>query len=319
MIRFYCQYSFGGFRTFRIDGKPNENLVEQEVTEKDMLDFPKMGDLYFNYGGAKLLYRMLDNGELAIVLKEIPGIEKDTDGRLINCALEIIASPDDKELMDNITLAIVSNLTSFQKEFVDEFSLRGGLHYNGEFLVNFVDSFRGKTPETSSEILANLSSRQGPVYLLIPSSPLFMTDSHLQAKVIRDLHLGDTPAEQANTIDNTISPASLATLEGSVTFVAAAESETDIAVKEVVEEETNVDTPAGNDEEDNLYLKVLDLERMIEQLEEENGKYKTDIDTLRRRLSETLAQDQQIRKILSGLAIGCAALALGWILTAIFK
>ena len=65
MIRYYCQYSYGGFKTFRIKGEQHEALT-QEVTAEEKFEFPDLADLYFNHGGAKLLYRYFDDNTIAL-------------------------------------------------------------------------------------------------------------------------------------------------------------------------------------------------------------------------------------------------------------
>lgn len=324
MINFYCQYSFGGFRTFRINGTENEALKEQEVTSSDPLDFPTMGSVYFNYGGAKLLYRVFDSGELAVIVREIPGVERDTDGRLINCALQIIASPDEKALMDNVALEIINTLPKFEKDFAAGFSLRGGLHYNGEFLTNFVEKLRGKVAETSAPQLEDLAEHPGPVYLFVPSSPLFMNDPKLQAKVVRELHLGSESSEIKNTLAATISPSKLPELVGSVNFVAAStgevveEKHTD--EERVVEEVADIVTETKTDDPNaGFQLHIIDLERNIEQLEGEKAKAVSDAEALRAQIRQILEKNLRMRQIVYGLGLGCGALALGWILTALLK
>lgn len=323
MIRFYCQYSYGGFRTFRINGEADEALKGQEViyddnTKENTLDFPQMGSLYFNYGGVKLLYRVYDNGELAIVLREIPGIEKDTDGRPINCALQIIGQESDKELMDNIALEIVSSLATFQKDFAEEFSLRGGLHYNGEFLTKFVENLRDKTAEVSAPELEDFASRRGPVYLFVPSSIYFMSDRNLQVKVIRDLRLASDSPEVKSLLSNTISPDRIAELSNTVTFTSeqTAESENDDTTTTVGTTPPSSDTNV--DEETDTRLQLLDLTRRNETLEAEKQQAEIDAAALRQQIRDILKHNARNRSIIYALAAACGALAIGWIISAIF-
>lgn len=321
MLRFYCQYSFGGFRTFRIRGVHNEDLVEQEVTNDREMDFPKMGNLYFNYGGAKMLYRTYDNGELAIVLREIPGIERDTDGRQINCSLQIIAPYSEKALMDNIMLEIINTLPRFQQKFVEEFSFRGGLHYSGEFLNELVEKLRDKNYVTESKSLQNFDSRKGSVYLFVPSSPLFMGDKHLQDKVIKDLQLGSNSFECKNTLKNTISPKELEQLFGTVEFSKVSDcAPLTVNPKEI----SGNDDQEGKDKFENRTDSTdsvnSDVNRVTKDNAAQNCKMsEEDIEALRDEIRKALERQKQMKRIICSLGIGCTAMALGWLLTAILK
>lgn len=328
MIRFYCQYSYGGFRTFRINGEADEALKGQEViyddnTKENTLDFPQMGSLYFNYGGVKLLYRVYDNGELAIVLREIPGLEKDTDGRPVNCALQIIGQESDKALMDNVVLEIISSLEKFEKDFSEEFSLRGGLHYNGEFLTKFVENLRDKTAEADAPVLEDFASRRGPVYLFVPSSIYFMSDRNLQVKVIRDLRLASDSPEVKSLLDNTISPGRIAELSGTVTFTSGQTAEcgntgtTTTTATATTTDTTTTSSDTNTGVETDTRLQLLDLTRRNETLEAEKQQAERDAAALRRQIRDILGRNARNRSIIYALAAACGALAIGWIISAI--
>ena len=46
MIKVYCQYSYGGFKTFYIEGLENEPM-EKEVIDDTVYDFPEDAYCYF--------------------------------------------------------------------------------------------------------------------------------------------------------------------------------------------------------------------------------------------------------------------------------
>ena len=333
MIRFYCQYSYGGFRTFRINGNSNENLLEQEVTSDNKLDFPALCSRYFNYGGAKLLYRRVGDGEIAIILRSIPGFETDTDGRPISCALQIIGQDEDKELLDNVLLGIINGLKQFETDFAEGFSLRGGLHYDGDFLKGFVDSFRGQT--AVGDIAERISKAHGPVYLFVPTSPLFCTDNKLRNKVLLELQLGTTQEELQNTLDNTLSPQNFAALASTIQFVKSDDSSEDEKENVSPKEQDNSEDEDGAEKvedkilitekekqaqnDSGLELKVLDLERTNINLTQENKQISMELSTLKQELAAAISKEQIRKRLLIALEAGCVVLALGWILTAFFK
>ena len=68
MIKVYCQYSYGGFKTFYIEGLENEPM-EKEVIDDTVYDFPEDAYCYFQYGGAKMVYRQLKDGRYDLVVR----------------------------------------------------------------------------------------------------------------------------------------------------------------------------------------------------------------------------------------------------------
>lgn len=325
MIRFYCQYSFGGFRTFRIYGEENEPLTGQEVDKDNMLDFPQQCNIYFNYGGAKLLFRTLADGSYVIALRDIPGIEKDTDGRPINCALQIVGDSEDLPAMRNIVLAIINDVEKFQSEFTEGFSLRNGLHYDGRILADFVKNLKGVTLSAPDTELANLALRSGPVYLFVPTSPLFRTDSKLASKVIAELQLGSTKDDMLNILHNTITKASLPNLAGKVVTVTE-EAETAPAAAQ-----KSPETKAGKKKEENAVttsdtgdnmadkLRIIDLERDLETAEDVRKKVEKENRDLLQKIDEQADAMHRTRNILNALALGAAAVTAAFIISLFYK
>lgn len=136
MIRYYCQFSYGGFRTYRINGEADEPLTQQEVTKKERRDFPELCEYYFDNGGVKLLYRKVGEGKIALILREISGPTTDTDGTPIKTAIQFVGDEDDWDALNKMCLYLITNLNSFEKRFAEMFSLRGGLHFAGNQLVD---------------------------------------------------------------------------------------------------------------------------------------------------------------------------------------
>lgn len=342
MIRFYCQYSFGGFRTFRIYGEKNETLANQEVDMDNLLDFPTQCNLYFNYGGAKLLFRTFADDSSVIVLRDIPGVEKDTDGRPINCALQIVGDAEDLPVMRNIVLAIVNDVDKFQTDFSEGFSLRNGLHYDGRILADFAKSLEGITLEAPETDLADFPLRNGPVYLFVPTSPLFQTDGKLAAKVISELQLGSTREDMHNILKNTIAKTSLSNLAGKVVAVSeeisvSDETETEISdekekeetsekKEEAVEEKTTAEksktgTETTNDADDNKTdgLRILDLERELETACYAKDKAEHEKKNLEQKVHEQEEAMRRAKRIMTGLAVGAVAATAAFIISLFVK
>ena len=54
MIKVYCQYSYGGFKTFYIEGSENEPM-EKEVIDDTVYDFPEVSSSQFRFWFAQYL------------------------------------------------------------------------------------------------------------------------------------------------------------------------------------------------------------------------------------------------------------------------
>lgn len=199
MIRFYCQYSYGGFKTFRINGESHEELT-QIVTAENNYGFPPLADLYFNQGGAKMLYRYLDSQTLSLVVKEIPGHGLDTDNRPISCAVQFIGDVEDRGVMDRLTIHIANNLEKFEKAFADMFDLRGGLHFEGDQLVEIVKTCEPECDYEGDSKLLRVREQKGKVLLFVPFSDNFGRDEKVTAKILAELQLPDEAREEDKVI-----------------------------------------------------------------------------------------------------------------------
>lgn len=188
MIRYYCQYSYGGFKTFRIKGEAHEALT-QEVKAENSYDFPKLADLYFNQGGAKVLYRYLDNNTITLIIREIPGPGLDTDNRQINCAVQFIGDASDRKQLDRLAIKLINNLHKFETDFSDMFDMRGGLFFEGDKLDAIVKACETQCQYEGESRLLKIQNRQGKVLLFVPFSANFGLDPKVTDKLLSELQL----------------------------------------------------------------------------------------------------------------------------------
>lgn len=191
MIKYYCQYSYGGFKTFRIKGEAHEALT-QEVMAENTYGFPKLADLYFNQGGAKVLYRYLDDNTITLIIREIPGPGLDTDNRQINCAVQFIGDASDREQLDRLAIKLINNLNKFEADFADMFDMRGGLYFEGDKLDVIVKACETQCQYEGESRLLQIQNRQGTILLFVPFSANFGLDPKVTEKILSELQL---PAE----------------------------------------------------------------------------------------------------------------------------
>lgn len=200
MIRIYLQYSYGGFKTFFIEGKEKE-AVNMEVTNDTPYDFPQDAHRYFQYGGAKMVYRYLNNGELDLVVREIPSIHKDGDYRSIPCAVQFIGDEEDRLALDYLATDIVNDIEKFHNFFSLLFRVRGGLRIDGDRLRKWIDEH--SVPficETNVQQIKNMQLIKSGVILFVPLSRNFGIDEFVTSNVSSELNLPYAQMKRDNCI-----------------------------------------------------------------------------------------------------------------------
>lgn len=187
-MRVFCQYSYNGFATFRINEGERVKLIK--VTPSDSEDgLPALADLYFNYGGVKLLYRYLNSDTLALIICGIPSPEFDTFDRPINCAVQFIGNSNERNLFDSLAKRIAENLDDFEVKFSEMFDLVGGLYFESNKLFSYINGSNNYQELTKHPCLSKLQSRRGEVLLFIPTSDKFGIDPTTTSKTLKELRL----------------------------------------------------------------------------------------------------------------------------------
>lgn len=187
MVRIYCQYSYGGFKNFPIEGKKDE-LLDKEVSNNDTYGFPTDANIFFSYGGIKMVYRQLENGEYTLVIKEIPSAHTDSDGRPIICAVQFIGDEKERPTLDNMAISIANDINSFEAFFKDLFFEREGLRLEGDKLRAYINSFNADYVFSGSSKLLNIPKSNVRVFLLVALSSNF-GDKVVTEKVLNELNL----------------------------------------------------------------------------------------------------------------------------------
>lgn len=136
-------------------------------------------------------YRCLDDGKLSLVIREIPSIHKDGDGRAIPCAVQFIGDVSDRLQMDAMAIYIANDITAFEDFFANLFYVRQGLKIEGHRLAEFVSQFKygARVGGDLHDALANISKKPSGIFLFIPLSPNFGIDSTVTNNVCRELNM----------------------------------------------------------------------------------------------------------------------------------
>lgn len=288
MIKVYCQYSYGGFKTFYIEGLENEPM-EKEVIDDTVYDFPEDAYCYFQYGGAKMVYRQLKDGRYDLVVREIPSLNTDGDGRQIPCAVQFVGDAEDKQTLDHLAQDIAHDMLSFENFFAYLFRIRKGLRIDGNKLYEFIKKHsNGGDYGTEIPQLQNVSSIKNGVMLFVPLSEKFGVDKFVTENVCNELGLNYKELKHANCVIRNSELIKLQKHE-----------------EEPEDGELPTVTPIDNPNEDpteevNLLKKQLsDLENEKKALHEEAQQMKAKVEALKQ-------SNQQMKKYL--LCTGVAAL-----------
>lgn len=188
MITIYCQYSYGGFKIYKINGIKDE-ILTQEVTAQNNYGFPVSADTYFSHGGAKIIYRVLPENKLMFAVREIQGPIRDEFGRGIPCAVQFIGDMSDRDTLDDLVINVCNQIKDFEQQFAGLFDFRKGLGFDGAALQRLIDScqsgvnFHGKSP------LLAVRNRKTSVMLFVPASSSFKSDRFVQNNVMKELAL----------------------------------------------------------------------------------------------------------------------------------
>lgn len=200
MIRIYLQYSYGGFKTFFIEGKENES-VNMEVTNNKTFGFPADAHCYFQYGGAKMIYRYLGDGSLDLVVREIPSIHKDGDGRDIPCAVQFIGDKSDRQVLNHMAIDIANNICRFHIFFSSLFRVKEGLRIDGDKLRFWIDTHNVPfVCETPVRQIKNIVNVENGVIFFVPMSKKFGIDDMVTRNVSNELKLPLTQMRKAECV-----------------------------------------------------------------------------------------------------------------------
>lgn len=192
MIRIYCQYSYGGYKTLHIKGIENESLgYDSEVTLETPHDFPSSAHVFFQFGGSKMVYRKLDNGDLTLVVREIPSDDVDGAGRPICCAVQFICPVEDRQTLNILALRIANNVIGFGNFFAKLFYVRQGLHIEGDKLRTYIDRVDTEVfpREDAPSVFRSFWKKQEGVFLFVPLSENFGKDKDVTNRVCEELKI----------------------------------------------------------------------------------------------------------------------------------
>lgn len=268
MIRIYLQYSYGGFKTLYVEGTEKE-LLNREVTNDNDFGFPADAHCNFQYGGAKMMYRYLSNGELDLIVREIPSIHTDGDGRSIPCAVQFIGSTEDRNTLDHMATKIANNINEFHEFFKMLFRVRGGLRIDGDKLREWIDGHNVPFVCDSPAVqIKNIPTVTSGVILFVPLSKNFGVDATVTSNVTKELRL---PTDLGNNKDRYICVLELDRLQGKSNIVVGAQ-----------------EAPVDTDDIEVCSTEGVSKDDQIQQLKKQIAKKDDEISKLKKQVNDSI-------------------------------
>lgn len=167
MISVYAQYSFGGYKIFKL----SENSVE-EVTAINRLELPDSAIQLFSHYGIKLLSARDLAGKYVLFVNDIPCQEKDDMGRAKTCAVVFTGtSLSDADTLRTLAVMIAFELDQFEKFFSGLFSATDSLNFDYKKFDDFIRNAVDEEVVSQDKLRNEMSHRRNPIVVYTTVNP----------------------------------------------------------------------------------------------------------------------------------------------------
>jgi len=177
MISVYAQYSFGGYKIFRL-----EKDAVLEVTRDNRMEIPDSAIKLFSHYGVKMLLAKDITGSYQLFINDIPCRESDDMGRFKRCSILLCGtSLTDAQLLRKVAIMILFELNQFENFINSLFEIKDNLQFDYERFENFVN-----------EIVNDESIREDRLRLamLKKSNPIVVYTTMSSSNALEPLYLG---------------------------------------------------------------------------------------------------------------------------------
>lgn len=135
MISVYAQYSFGGYKIFKLD---KDSVTE--VTGKNRMGIPDTAIKLFSHYGVKQLLAQDLSGSYQLFVNDIPCRERDDIGRAKRCSILMCGtSLTDAKLLRKAAVMILFELNQFENFISSLFEIKDRLQFDYERFENFMN------------------------------------------------------------------------------------------------------------------------------------------------------------------------------------
>lgn len=167
MINIFAQYSFGGYKIFRLS---EESVAE--VTSTNRLGLPDSAIQLFSHYGVKLLAAEDMSGNYILFVNDIPCKDKDDMGRTKTCSLAIIGtSMSDVATIRRLAVMIAFELVQFETFFGDLFSVSESLNFDYQRFDEFVKAVQKEDAVSQDRLRNEMSHRNNPIVIYTTARP----------------------------------------------------------------------------------------------------------------------------------------------------
>lgn len=167
MINVYAQYSFGGYKIYRL----SENTLD-EVTATNRFGIPDSAIQLFSHYGIKLLQTVDLYGNHILFINDIPCKERDDMGRAKTCSLALVGSTaNDAISLRRLAVMIAFELGDFESFFSDLFSIGDSLTFNYSKFHDFIQTAEAEEVVLQDRLRNEMSRRNNPIVVYTTAKP----------------------------------------------------------------------------------------------------------------------------------------------------
>lgn len=186
MIRFFCQYNYGGYSIFPLLGHTECRLIAFDATQNNYI--PQEAITLFNRSGIKALYEWIGKKQVLFSYKYIPATEIDSTGRRFECAFQVVGDNDDKSDVDKIVSIILKDASAFERLFPSLFYVKDGLFFKADKFHDFIEQAK-ELSETLPGGVLDIIKKRSPfdgVIILVPKHAAFLEEKAVRMKVLEE-------------------------------------------------------------------------------------------------------------------------------------
>lgn len=167
MINLYAQYSFGGYKIFRL----TEDVVE-EVTAANRLGIPDSAIQLFSHYGIKMLASKDLAENYIFFVNDIPCNDRDDMGRSKTCSMIMTAtSLSEANMLKRIAVMLAFELDKFEEFFGSLFIIRDTLEFDYAHFMEFIENAADRDVLSQDRLRNAMSRKTTPIVVYTTEKP----------------------------------------------------------------------------------------------------------------------------------------------------
>jgi len=159
MINLYAQYSFGGYKIFKLE---KDSVVE--VTGDNRMGIPDPAIKLFSHYGVKLLFAKDLTDCYQLFINDIPCRESDDMGRAKRCSILMCGtSMSDAKILRKIAIMVLFELDQFGQFISSLFEIKDNLLFDYKRFDNFVNEAVDDESIREDRLRTAMFSKNNPI------------------------------------------------------------------------------------------------------------------------------------------------------------